>query len=535
MYGHKTRNTGGIMRDFHQPGRSLVLAENGMCATSHPLAAGAATDILKQGGNAMDAAIAGAVLLGLCEPQMTGLGGDCFVLWREGDGPVRALNGSGRAPAAAASEALRADGHKTVPVASAHAVTIPGAVDAFCTLMEKHGKLGRAEVLAPAIHYADAGIPVAPRVAFDWSRDATRLAGAARSHFLLQGAAPGVGQTFRAPGQAEVLRRIANKGRDAFYTGEVAEDMVAALDAAGGVHTLDDFARTEASATEAISSGYKGATLFEHPPNGQGATASLMLNILACFDVASMDPWGVERAHLEAEAAKLAYDARNRFIADSDFTTRLDHMMSEETAQALARLIDPTRAMPTAAPLTEAVHKDTIYITVVDRDRMAVSLIYSIFQGFGSGIASEKFGILFQNRGAGFTLEKGNPNEMGGGKRPMHTIIPAILDTKAGSIPFGVMGGAYQPNGHARFASNLLDFGLDLQTALDAPRSFSDGGDMKVERGYDPEVRQKLAEMGHSVSIPETPIGGAQAILVGTDGVLQGASDPRKDGCALGY
>lgn len=523
------------MRDFHQPGRSVVLAQNGMCATSHPLAAATAVDILKAGGNAMDAAVAGAVLLGLCEPQMTGLGGDCFVLWRNGTGPVQALNGSGRAPAAATAATLRDQGHATVPVASAHAVTVPGAVDAFCHLMDTHGTLGRDAVLAPAIHYADAGIPVAPRAAFDWSTDADRLQGKARDHFLINGAAPRVGATFRAPGQAEVLRRIARDGRDAFYTGEIADDMIAALTAAGGVHAAEDFASTAATPSDPISSTYKGATLTEHPPNGQGATANLMLNMLSCFDLGSLDPWGVERAHIEAETAKLAYDARNRFIADFDYTTRVEHMLSMDTAQALAGLIDPTRAMDSAAPLSEAVHKDTIYITVVDKDQMAVSLIYSIFHGFGSGIASDKFGILLQNRGAGFTLEAGHPNELGGGKRPMHTIIPAFLDTADGTIPFGVMGGAYQSNGHARFVTNLVDYGLDLQSTLDAPRSFSDSGDMKVERGYSDSVRQALADMGHSVSVPDTPIGGAQAILVGTDGVLHGASDPRKDGCAIGY
>ncbi|OYW48594.1 MAG: gamma-glutamyltransferase, partial [Rhodobacterales bacterium 12-65-15] len=273
----------------------------------------------------------------------------------------------------------------------------------------------------------------------------------------------------------------------------------------------------------------------EHPPNGQGATAILLLNILKHFDIAAMDPFGAPRAHIEAEATKLAYDARNRFIADPGHTTRLDHMLAPGTAARLAALIDPTRAMPGAAPLTEAVHKDTIYITVVDRDRMAVSLIYSIFWSFGSGFASSRFGINFQNRGAGFTLTPGHPNEAGGGKRPMHTIIPGMV--KRGGrviLPFGVMGGAYQSTGHARFVTNLADFGMDLQDAIDAPRSFSGVEGMEVERGYPDSVRARLAEMGHPVVVPDTPIGGAQAILI-EDGLLVGASDPRKDGCALGY
>ncbi|MEM1237878.1 MAG: gamma-glutamyltransferase, partial [Pseudomonadota bacterium] len=341
---------------------------------------------------------------------------------------------------------------------------------------------------------------------------------------------------FRAPQQAEVLRRIAEDGRAGFYEGEVAEDMVASLRAVGGTHTLDDFANCSSDYTTPISGTYGDLELVEHPPNGQGATAILLLNMLKHFDVAAMDPWGTERAHIEAEATKLAYDARNRLLADPDHTARLEHMLSPGTAARLAALIDPKRAMANPSEVSEAVHKDTIYITVVDKDRMAVSLIYSVFHSFGSGIASDKFSVLFQNRGAGFTLEPGHPNEAGGGKRPMHTIIPGMLRSEGNTImPFGVMGGAYQSTGHARFVSNLTDFGMDAQATIDAPRAFSDQGILKVERGYSGKVRAELSELGHEVEIPDTAIGGAQAILMRDDGVLEGASDPRKDGCALGY
>lgn len=526
------------MRDFHLPGRSSVFAANGMCATSHPLAAKTAVSLLEQGGNAVDAAIGAAVLLGFCEPQMTGLGGDCFVLLsKSGSDQVIGLNGSGRAPMGLSAERLRENGLSTMPGDTADAVTIPGAIDAFCRLSEDHGQLGLAETLAPAIHYAEAGVPVAPRTSFDWNVAAERLQGGARSAFLLNGKAAKPGQIFRAPGQAEVLKRIAKEGRDAFYEGEVAEDMLAALQKNGGTHSLDDFSETAADYTTPISGHYKTVELVEHPPNGQGATAILMNNILEHFDVAAMDPLGAARAHIEAEAAKLAYDARNRFLADSNYMARLDHMLSSETASQLASLIDMNRAMESAKPISEQVHKETVYLTVVDKDLTVVSMIYSIFDSFGSGIASEKFGILFQNRGAGFTLEKGHPNEAGGGKRPMHTIIPAMLKTDSkitGS--FGVMGGAYQPNGHARFVSNMVDFGMHAQQAIDAPRSFSDAGNMKVERGYSDTVRQELTDRGHVISVPDTPIGGAQAIMIDYEtGVLEGASDPRKDGCALGY
>ena len=525
------------MRDFQLSGRSAVFATNGMCATSHPLAARVAVDTLAAGGNAVDAAIAGAVLLGLCEPQMTGIGGDCFVLLKPpGQERVIALNGSGRAPKGVSAAEMRSRGLTAVPVQGIEAVTLPGAIDAFCRLSADWGRKGLDEVLAPAIRYADEGVPVAPRVAFDWEGNVPALKGVARDFYLLGGRAPKVGEVFRHKGQAEVLRRIAAQGRAGFYEGEVAEDMVASLRALGGTHTTDDFAAVACDYTDPVSGPYKGVDLIEHPPNGQGATAILMLNILSHFDVAAMDPVGAERAHLEAEAAKLAYDARNRFIADADHTTRLAHMLAPETAARLAGLINPARAMAAAAPLTEALHRDTIYITVVDRDRMAVSLIYSVFWGFGSGFASSRFGINFQNRGAGFTLTEGHPNEAAGGKRPMHTIIPGMI-AQGGrvTLPFGVMGGAYQPAGHARFVSNLVDFGMDPQAALDAPRSFSGPDGMQLERGYPDAVRARLTEMGHDVSIPDAPLGGGQAILIGEDGVLQGASDPRKDGCALGY
>ena len=525
------------MRDFHLPGRSAVFATSGMCATSHPLAAKVAVQMLEAGGNAMDAAIAGAVLLGICEPQMTGIGGDCFVLLTPaGEDRVVALNGSGRAPAGLNAAKLRDQGHKTVPVYDPAAVTVPGAVDAFCKLSKDWGKLGLKASLAPAIHYAEAGVPVAPRVARDWALDAGKLQGRAKDGFLMNGAVPATGTLFRAPMQAEVLRRIAMDGREAFYEGEIAEDMVATLNALGGTHTLDDFAATSSDYTDPVRGNYGGLDVFEHPPNGQGATAILIMNILKHFDIAGMDPRGAERIHIEAEATKLAYDARNRFVADMDHMTRLEHMTSPDTAAALAALIKPDAVLPAGLTGAEQVHKDTIYITVVDKDRMSVSMIYSIFHGFGSGIASDRFGILFQNRGAGFTLEEGHPNEAGGGKRPMHTIIPGMLQKGGKTVmPFGVMGGQYQSTGHARFVSNLADFDMDPQAAIDAPRAFAEGEKLNVERGYGDDIRVTLSDLGHNVAIPDTAIGGAQAIKIHDNGVLEGASDPRKDGCAIGY
>ena len=528
-----------LARDFQAPGRSLVYAANGLCATSHPLAAWVAVDMLRAGGNAVDAAIAAAVLLGFCEPQMTGLGGDCFALVKPaGSEEILGLNGSGRAPAALDVEALRADGQTAMPTHTADAVTLPGAVDAFCRLAADHGRLGLAACLAPAIRYAEEGVPVAPRVALDWAAAAGSLRGDARDFFLFDGQPPRPGQIFRAPGQAEALRRIAREGRAGFYEGEVAEDMAASLAALGGAHTVEDFAAVRSDYVTPIRSAYRGHELVELPPNGQGAAAALLLAILGHFDLAARAPFGAARAHIEAEATRLAYAARDRYLSDPETVgSALDHLLAPETAAKLAALIDPGRARKGLATIAAAsVHRETIYITVVDRDRMAVSLIYSVFHSFGSGLASAKFGINFHNRGAGFSLTPGHPNEARGGKRPMHTIIPGMLRHEDRLLlPFGVMGGAYQAAGHARLVSNIVDYGLDPQTAIDAPRAFAYDGTLTLETGYAPETYAALEALGHRLAWADAPIGGAQAILIDAGGVLVGASDPRKDGCALGY
>jgi len=527
------------MRDFQKPGRSAVHALNGMVATSHPLASQIGLGLLQAGGNAVDAAIGAALALGFAEPHMCGIGGDCFALVRPGGGDeVLALNGSGRAPAGLSGAALRARGLTRMPVYGIDSVTMPGAVDGFWRLHQRLGRMDWAQVLAPAILYADEGVPVAPRVARDWAEE-RHLQGAAVTHFRPWGRPPRVGEVFRAPGQAEALRRLARQGRAGFYEGEVAQDLIASLNALGGSHTAEDLAATEATWDSPVAGRYHGAEVLEHPPNGQGATALLMLAMLERFGLAAMDPLGAARLHLEAEATRLAYDARDRLIADPALpgaAERLARMLAPATAARLAGLIDPDRSLGPVAPLTEAIHRDTIYLCVVDRDRTAVSLIYSIYHGFGSGLASDRFGIAFQNRGAGFTLAEGHPNEAAGGKRPMHTIIPGMARLPGGALmPFGVMGGAYQPAGHARLISNLVDYGMELQAAVDAPRAFNGPEGLAIETGYDPDVLTELAARGHAPGWSDAPLGGAQAIVIEPSGGLTGASDPRKDGCALGY
>lgn len=526
------------MRDFQLGGRSSVFAEKGMCATSTPLAAKVAIQLLEAGGNAVDAAIGAAVLLGLCEPHSTGIGGDCFVLIKPpGERNIIALNGSGRSPLGLSSETLINSGLKSMPLYGVESITVPGAIDAFCKLSKDWGRQGLGFSFLPAIKYAEDGVSISPRTAHDWDAAASILKGDARDFYLLDGKAPLPGQLFRAPKQAEILKLVAKYGRSGFYEGDVAKDMVQSLNLLGGTHTMEDFFNTKCNYSEVLKGVYHGYELVEHPPNGQGATALLMANILANFDMKSLDPFGITRTHIETEAAKLAYDARNRFIADFDYTERLEHMLSPEIANKLASLIDVNKANSFHDDTLGAIHKDTVYLTVVDKDQMAVSMIYSIFHSFGSGLASKKFGVNFQNRGAGFTLEEGHPNLVSGAKRPMHTIIPAILNfSEEITMPFGVMGGAYQPNGHMRFMSNFVDYGMNIQEAIDGPRSFFESGSLMLERGYEDKVRVGLSNMGHLVKIPEAPIGGGQAIKIDwRQGFLEGGSDPRKDGCAIGY
>ena len=511
-----------------------------MVATSHPLAATEALTVLREGGNAVDAAIAGAVLLGACEPHMTGIGGDCFALIKPaGSEDVVAINGSGRAPAALSANALREEGLTTIAPGHPASITIPGAVDAFCRMSDRFGRAGLDRCLAPAIRYFEDGVAIAPRVAFDIAPVDELLNGHACRHYLNAGRAYSQGELFCCPAQADALRLIARDGRAAFYEGPIADDMLSALGEIGAPHSADDFAATEADWGTPISGAIRSTELLEHPPNGQGAIAILLSRILANFDLASMHPSSAERFHLEAEASKLAYDARARFLADPDYVGRLEHMLSDETARSLAALIDKDNVIQAPEPLTEAVHKDTVLITAVDRDGMAVSLIYSIFARFGAGVASPRFGVLFHNRGSGFNLTPGHPNEAGPKKRPMHTIIPAMTRNNTRiDMTFGVMGGQYQAAGHAHFLSNLHDFGMDVQESIDAPRVFSDPitGKLQVENSVPTETVRVLRKLGHDVVGPRRPIGGAQAIQIDhARGVLIGGSDPRKDGIALGY
>ncbi|MFQ5783677.1 MAG: gamma-glutamyltransferase [Alphaproteobacteria bacterium] len=529
------------MRDFQFPGRSPVHALNAMVATSQPAATLAALDVLRAGGNAVDAAVAASAVLCVVEPMSTGVGGDCFVLYAPGGGgEIIAYNGSGRAPAAAHAEWFLDNGIDTITEDSVHAVTVPGAIDAWDRLIADHGSKGLDELLRPAIGYAENGYAVQPRVAYDWRNNVAKIEGdeTARRIFLPGGAPPGVGDVHRQPELAETLRTIAAEGRDGFYRGRVAEDIVGFLRARGGLHTLDDFAAAGGEYVTPISTNYRGLDIFECPPNGQGIVALIMLNLLAGYDLGALDPVGVERLHLEVEAGRLAFADRDVFVADPALAeVPVERLLGAEHAAELRAHIRRDRAMTAMPAATGMAHRDTIYLCVVDADRNVVSFINSLFHGFGSGKASPRTGVMMQSRGAGFVVEPGHPNCIAPGKRPMHTIIPGMaLESGRVVMPFGVMGGNYQPFGHVHFITNLVDYGMDVQEALDCPRVFRYDGALEAERGVSDAVCRGLAALGHPVEACDNPLGGGQAIRIDWQrGVLIGGSEPRKDGLALGY
>jgi gamma-glutamyltranspeptidase/glutathione hydrolase len=526
-----------MSRDFQLPGRSPVIACDGMAATSHPLATLAAVDALRAGGTAADAAVAAVATLCVVEPHMTGIGGDCYSLVSQPGKKVWGYNGSGRSGANASYEALRAKGMTEIGT-SIHAVTVPGAIEAWEQILKAHGRLGLDRALQAAIKYAEGGFPVAARVAWDWKKHVGKLkadAGASK-HYLFNGDAPKEGDVIRFPALAQTLKTIAAKGARGFYEGELAEDMAATVAARGSFLTPEDFARHRGDAVEPISTNYRGLDLTEIPPNGQGLTALVMLNILEQFDLKALDPLGPERFHLVLEAARLGFAVRDTHLADAAYMrTPVADLIDKGWGKKLASLIDMNkRAKLPAAP---APGSNTVYLSVVDRDRMAVSFINSLYSSFGLGVCTEKSGIMLTNRGACFTLDSDHPNAFGPDKRPMHTIIPALAmrDGRC-DMSFGVMGAHYQPMGHVQIMLNMLDYGMDVQQAIDCPRFFFEGEQTVVENGTPAATIEGLKARGHNVVMADSPWGGAQTIKIDWDrGVLIAGSEPRKDGCALGY
>jgi gamma-glutamyltranspeptidase/glutathione hydrolase len=527
-----------VTRNFHLPGRSPTIATEGMVATSHPLASQAALEVLRAGGNAADAAITAVALLGVIEPAMTGIGGDCFCLVAKPGAKPWGYNGSGRSGAAATAEKLIAQGIRAIGPESVHAVTVPGAIEAWDAILDQHGTFGLDRALQPAIRYAEQGFPVAPRVAYDWNMQAPKLKAdpGAAYHYLPGGRAPAQGDIVKFPALAATLRTIAEKGVRAFYEGEIADDIAATVAARGGLLTAADLAAHRGDEALPISASYRGLDIVEMPPNGQGLTALLLLNILERFDMTTLDPIGVERFHIALEAARLAFGVRDAHISDPvTMRAAVPALLDRGFAAELAGHIDREKRVPLPAAPTPST--DTTYLTVVDRDRMAVSLINSLYHGFGVGIATQKTGIALQNRGACFVVDPSHPNTIGSNKRPMHTIIPALaMRNGRCELSFGVMGGSYQASGHAHVIGNIVDYGMDVQAAIDLPRAFFEGEQTLVEHGVPAATVAGLKTRGHDVIPRAVPLGGGQAIQIDWErGVLIGGSDPRKDGCALGY
>ena len=528
------------MRSFHYPGRSPVIGRQAMCATSHPAASLVAIETLKRGGNAADAAIAATALLCVIEPAMTGIGGDCFALLHKPGKGLIALNASGRAPAAATAQWYANAGIKQIQVTTPHAVTIPGAIDGWATLLRDHGTMTLAEVLGPAIEAAEQGFAVAPRVAHDWAKlvDKIKLHAGARQHLLLADRAPHVGEIARFPALAGTLKAIARDGRDAFYQGRIAEDMVAELKALGGLQTLADFKTQSSSYVEPISVAYGGAELHELPPSNHGIVALILLKMLDRLGVRSAGARSVERYHLMIECARLAYAARDAFVADpAQAKVPVAFMLSDGFIAELVRRIDPKRRTDNLGAIPKPAGSDTTCLTVVDKDGLAVSFINSLFSGFGSGIVTAETGIVLQNRGTGFVLDPAHPNCIAPGKRPMHTLVPAMA-TKAGKpwLSFGVMGAALQPIGHVYVMTNMLDYGMDVQEAIDHPRMFFEDGDVRYEAPLAGDIVRSMGKLGHPMALRDDPWGGGQAVEIDSArGILSGGSDARKDGCALGY
>ncbi len=537
--------------------RSEVIARHGMAATSQPLATQIALDILKQGGSAVDAAIAANAALGLMEPTGNGMGGDLFaIVWDAKTEKLYGLNASGRSPKSLSLEKLTGEldklGRTTIPPLGPLPVSVPGCVDGWFELHGKFGVLPVDQVLAPAIRYAEEGFPVSELIAYYWNRSAglRRFPGFAET-FLPNGTAPAKGELFRNPMLANTLRKLASGGRDAFYRGEIARTIDAYMKEHGGYLSYEDLAAHSSTWVEPLSLNYRGYELWELPPNGQGIAALQILGILEGYDLRSMGFGSPDHVHLFVEAKKLAFEDRARFHADPDFNEiPVAELVSEEYLAGRREMIRDTRAgrrYDAGNPGLE--HGDTIYLTVADKDRNMVSLIQSNYRGMGSGMCPDGLGFCLQDRGELFDMEPGRMNSYAPGKRPFHTIIPAFV-TRDGKpfMSFGVMGGATQPQGHAQILINMIDFGMNLQEAGDAPRilhggssqptgqRMTDGGTVMLETGYDYQTIRELMNRGHTIRFDRGSFGGYQAILYDAENdVYYGASESRKDGQAAGY
>ena len=530
--------------------RSEVIGQNGMVATSHPLATQIGLDILKQGGTAVDAAIAANIALGLMEPTGNGIGGDLFaIIWDAQSNKLHGLNASGPAPMNLSIDYFEQQGLKKIPAYGPLPVTVPGAVDGWVKLHEKFGKLKFKSLFEPTIEYAEKGFPITETIAYYLDKSQKRFENYPNFSevWIKNGRMPKKGEIFKNPQLANTLRIIAEKGRAGFYEGEIAQTMANFVQAQGGFLTYDDLAGFHSEWTQPVSSNYRGYDVWELPPNGQGIAALQILNILENYDLKKMGLFSSEYIHLFTEAKKIVFADRAKYYADPNFSNiPVNELISKSYAKERAKLINLDKASKAndAGILKSG---DTIYLTAADKYGNMVSLIQSNYRGMGSGMMPTGLGFMLQDRGELFSLDKNHKNALEGGKRPFHTIIPAFV-TKDGKpfISFGVMGGATQPQAHAQIIINMIDFGLNLQEAGDAPRIvhsgssqptgevMTDGGSLSIESGFGKQIEQELSNKGHIIKYQKGVFGGYQAIMF-KDGVYYGASETRKDGQAAGY
>lgn len=532
--------------------RSEVISQHGMAATSHPLATQVALDILKKGGSAIDAAIAANACLGLMEPTGNGIGGDLFaIIWDAKTQKLHGLNASGRSPKSLTKEELFMQGIKRFPPTGPLPVSVPGAVDGWDQLHKKFGKLPFGDLLQPAIKYAEEGFPVTELIAYYLAASARSLSKyeGFSEVYMPNGRTPAKGEIFKNPYLANTLRKIVTGGRDAFYKGDIAKTIGTYMKKQGGFLSYEDLASHTSEWVDPVSTNYRGYDVWELPPNGQGIAALQILNILEQYDISKMGFGSPEYIHIFTEAKKLAFEDRAKYYADMDFAkVPVKTLISKEYAMERNKLINPNRAARSYDP-ADLKAQETIYLTVADKDGNMISLIQSNYRGMGSGMTPTGLGFVLQDRGEMFSLEEGHNNMYQPGKRPFHTIIPCFI-TKNGKpwVSFGVMGGAMQPQGHAQIVVNLIDFGMQLQEAGDAPRiqhegsseptgeKMTNGGDLYLESGFDYETIRKLVMMGHKVGYNIGGYGGYQAIMWDEKNkVYFGASESRKDGQAAGY
>ena len=530
--------------------RSEVIGQNGMVATSHPLATQIGLDILKLGGTAIDAAIAANIALGLMEPTGNGIGGDLFaIVWDAKTKKLHGLNASGPAPKNLSIEYFIENGLNKIPPYGPLPVTVPGAVDGWVKLHEKFGKLEFKSLFEPTIEYAKKGFPVTELIAYYLDRSKERFEDYPnfKEVWMKDGKMPAKGEIFKNPQLAKTLEIIAEKGRDGFYKGYVAKTMADFIQSQGGFLTYEDLSSFQSEWTPPVSSNYRGYDVWELPPNGQGIAALQILNILENYDIQKMGLFSSEYIHLFTEAKKLAFADRAKYYADPNFSNiPVNQLISKSYAKERLKLINPKKASKSdQAGVLES--GDTIYLTVADQYGNMISLIQSNYRGMGSGMVPPGLGFMLQDRGELFSLDKNHKNALEGGKRPFHTIIPAFV-TKDGKpfMSFGVMGGATQPQAHAQIIVNMIDFGLNLQEAGDAPRIvhsgssqptdevMKNGGTLSLETGFGKEIEKDLSSMGHTIKYQKGIFGGYQAIMF-KDGVYYGASETRKDGQAAGY